>query len=529
MGKTPKSELAESAEGQVSELVPRAVEGQLIPRAEWPASDSATDMFPTQANTQFDVVIDSDALDRAVASQTSSVVGYDPMLSEITYDFRKNRGLVRSSGVLRRVPRKVMNILVWNALPEIDTRQMHKIKIIDVLSMLQADDTFGGKNRNHLVEVLRELKSIQINLHYDSQGRENDITQTGILSDFQYKSSEGMIYYGFSKITNALIADASFAAQIDVRLQAEIKSRYSLSLLEIALAYMTDGATPTWPVNVWRRDLGAMDNPTYAEYRYLKSKVITPAVDEVLKVAKIRLTQEVTKVGRQIVAFRFVIDRLSTSEMGTLSAVEIRNNPAFKALIHIGVTKALAAEAVIRDAAHAAEVAAETEARFNAGKVENPGAWAAKMLREYVQLKSGLEREKDKKMLEEARKEKRAVLKKSQVISQTAEMEENRKIFNKRMIDEYLNSLSPAELINAARAATVKSYGLPTERNKLSTAIMSGLQPDGGFEKKELDNIIKNVYFRGYVLGIVDPGFVKCDQYLRDKFGDEAFARFKLI
>lgn len=504
-----------------------ALEGEVILKKPSALLRDNAEMFPTLERQNIDITVDAEALDKAIERNTGSLISLDPTLSEITYDFRKNRGLVRSSGVLRRVQRKVMNILIWNALPEIDTKQMHKIRISDILSLMKGDEAVGGSNRNHLVEVLRELKNIEISLHYDSQGRENDITQTGILSDFQYRGSEGLVIYGFSKITNALLADASYAAQIDVRLQAEIKSRYTLSLLEIALGYQADGATPMWPVEIWRRDLGVLENTTYSEYRYFKSKVLNPAVEEVFRVAKIRLTQEsiADRTTRRVEAFRFVIEKLSSNEMGALSAVEMRNNPAFKDLIFIGVSKPLAAEAVIRDPLHASEVAAEAKAQFEAGTVKNPGAWAAKMLREYIQVKSGLQREQEKKALLAQRSAKRS-LRKQEIV---ADIQLERKRFNKRLIDEHLNGLSETELINTARAATMKSYGLPTEKNNLAAAIQAGLQPDGGFDKTELDKIIKNIYFRSYILGIVDPGSAKCDQHVRDKYGEEAYSRSKMI
>jgi len=510
---------------KASSVKKKALEGDLILKNSTVDMMNTEEMFPVVSSQRVDVLIEEKMLDRALARSTGSLIPIDDALTEITYEFKKNRGLIRSLGALSEVQRKVMNILIWNALPELDTRQMHKIRIVDIISLMGSDKSVGGSYRGYLIDVLQVLKNIQINLHYDSEGRENDVTQTGILSDFQYRGSDGLVIYGFSKITNALIADASYAAQIDLRMQASIEGRHSISLWETALSYLAEGVTPMWPVEIWRRDLGVLNSSTYADYRFFKSKILKPAMEEVLKVGKIRLTQVEKTLGRKVVAFCLQIERLSSNEMGVLDAIEIRNSPAFKALKHIGVTNALAAEAVIRDPLHASEVAAEAERQFRAGVVKNPGAWAAKMLREYIQVKSGIQRELEKQQ-ELENKAARVSAKKEVAIKQIGV---EKKQFQKRMVDEYLNNLSEAEVVNMAGAATMKSYGFPTKKNELSAVIREGLRPDGSFDKEQLDKIIKNQYFRGHVLGIIDPGFTKSDQYLLEKFGAEAFGRYKLI
>jgi len=496
-----------------------ALNGDLLPRA---ATEALPDL-PRQSNI-IDSFVDEETLDRAIATRANLNVLNDPRLTEITYEFRKNRGLVRASGVLTRVERKVLNILAWNAIHEIGMRTLHEISIKEAEDLLhdKSETTTGGSQRKLLLDTLRSLKSIQLNLYYDSQGREDDVTSTGILSDFQFKKSDGKLIYGFNQITAALLSDAAFAAQLDIRLQAKMRTRYSLALMEIACSYLAEGATPMLPVDVWRRDFNVLDDPTYNEYRYFNAKIIQPSIREVRDIAKLDLTMETETAGRKVVAFRFVIARCNDAEAGTLDSIGVQKSPVWKRLTRIGVSPPVATEAVIRDPVHAAQVADETEKRFKEGTIKNPGAWAAHFLTKQIPLKSALEIEVEKEKKKAAAKAKKS--KPANELSPAqlkANVTKERKRLRDKIVTEHIASLSSSDLFVAAKQFITKNSFIPSSfRAELAEKLRDGACEDGTLNSETTQWLISNSMLRSYLYSQADPGNARVDSLLEEKFGE---------
>lgn len=463
--------------------------------------------------------VDEELLSRSIRARAPLSVMDDPLINEITYEFRKNRGLIRSSGVLTRGQRKLMNILAWNAMSSMAIRTFHEISLAEIEAILSEGET-GGSQRRTVLATLRELRRIEIELHYDTSGRpSDDTTVTGILGDFKYSPQTGRLIYAFQPITAALLSDVSYAGQLDVRLQARMRTKYSGIMLEIAYAYLAEGETPMQTVDEWRRDFNILEDVTYSEYRFFNSKILQPSIREVRETANIDIKMEVEKSGRRVVGMRFVLKRLADSETAAVRAIAIRSSPLWKRLEEIGVSPAVAMQAIMRDEKHAAEVADVTIEKYQSGEIRKPAAWAANMLIKHLPVQSPLEQKtKAKAAAAKARKEKKDPDSLSAVQLKNRYTTENR-AYIRRRVDEALAAMTPEEVLEKARYLMMK-----LGNRELTKRIQEGTTQDGGLNQETLNYLAQSPIFRGALYNLTDPGGVMRRKHLAERF-TEAIVR----
>lgn len=471
--------------------------------------------------------------------ERSSSPGSDPIIDEITYDFRKNRTLVRSSGVLNIVQRRVLNILIWNAFNNIESGLMYSIPI-EEFEELMASSTDGVEatrqsqyaNRKLWLSVAASLRKTEILLFTDDVNRRDDLASTGLVSDLYYNSERGVLVYAFNNITAGLIRDAAFSAQLDVRLISEITSKYSLALLEICAAYLMDGNTPWWPVDVWRRDLGINEGETsYQEFRYFNVKVLKPSMEDVERLGSMRLTMEKqTAGGRKVTAFRFLIERIESSDSGVVKGLEVKKSPVFVGLTDFGVSPAVVTDGIFHSMEMCSAILTACKEGLEDGTVKKPGAWCASMIRSRTtpttKAKLALLRS------EAAQKAVNPPSKAAKLVLQRDEMEKKAnaaaRAFNRRLVDEYINNLTPREVIENARYF-LHNNRLVGNREQFVEATKNALEINGSIVTEPFDYIVKSNHFRTYLAGIADPGGDLLRAEILEKVGDAGLEFVKAL
>lgn len=473
--------------------------------------------------------------------EQSSNPDSDPIIDEITYEFRKNRTLVRSSGVLNIVQRRVLNILIWNAFNNIESGKMSSIPI-EVFEELMANADEGAEatttrqsqyaNRKYWLTVAASLRKTEILLFTDDANRRDDMVSTGLVSDLYYNSEKGILVYAFNKITAGLIRDAAFSAQLDVRLISEISSKYSLALLEICASYLMDGHTPWWPVDIWRRDLGIQESETsYQEFRYFNVKVLKPSMEDVERLGNMRLTMEKrTLVGRKVSAFRFLIERIESSDAGVATALEIKKSPVFIGLTDFGVSPALVSDGILHSMEMCSAILTACKEGFADGTIKSPGGWCANMIRTRTTpvTKAKLALIKS----EESKKSAPPKSKASKIVLQRDEMEKKAnstaRAFNRRLVDEYINKLAPREVVEHARYFLHKN-SFVGNRELFVEATKNALEVDGSIVPEPFNYIIKSSLFRAYLASVADPGGDMLRAEILDKLGEAGLEFVKVL
>lgn len=470
------------------------------------------------------VLVEQGFMDKVIdrASAESLIPYHDPLIAEITYEFKKNHGLVRSSGAMTRVERVVFNVLAWNASAALKKRGLHKIGLSEIIDLMEKNSLNSGTYRQHILAVLESLRKMKLELITESDSVQRNTTVTGILSDYHFKAETNEVYYGFTSITAELLSNSSFAAQIDLKTQADIESRYSLALMEICQPYQTQGHTPFFDVDTWRRFLGA-EGETYSVYKHFYDKLLRKAIKELRERDIMKLTLEKKRAGKYISHLRFVFDPEDEQRVLLSEQMQIRNTPVFKKLMEIGVSVALATKSIQEDPVHALEIAEETERKLRAGEIKSPSGWAATMLKNKHQVKAPIERkieaEKAKAEADKAKAQKAAIKKQKSDEGKAEEIRAEERRFMSREVDLYIKDLTQDDVIEMANTAVMKRSGSPDDRQVLDKATRDVYGDGGEYDQSVFAQIVKNNAFRSYVYSMADPGGIRRIRHIKARFG----------
>lgn len=492
----------------------KVIEGELVS-----ASDET--YLPADRNISIPVVVEKGFIQRTVdqAILDEREPYFDPLVNEITYAFKKNYGLVRSSGVLTRVQRVVFNILAWNAAENLKKRKMHKIQIREILDILENNSIRSGTYRQFVLTTLEALRLIRLQIFTDGDLNSPNETVTSILSEYVYKEDTGEIYYSFPNIAAELLASTGFASQVDLKIQADIESRHALALMEICQPYESEGATPYFTVDEWKRFFGVSEVETYRLYKYFHEKLLRRAVAELREQKIMLLTLETKRAARRITHLRFVFENSDEARNSKLyEQMQIHKHPAYKRLRDLGVTSVTATQAVQNDPVHAIEVAEAAEKKYRAGELKSLSGWVAHMLINKHPVKSEFER----KVEAEKAKATRTIIRKKKIEEDSGEkiaLEEQK--FISLEVDTYLNSLKAEDIIEMANVSLKKRAGSPDARKLLSDALKSVYSDDERLDPASFNEIVRNSALRSYAYAIVDPGGLRLKKHMTERFGQQ--------
>src|SRR5437016_10630457 len=103
-------------------------------------------------------------------------------------------------------------------------------------------------------------------------------------------------------------------ARLDLNLQKQFNSKYSLALWEPCTDYLGSGRdygeTPFIPLDAFRKLMGVTDK-MYPAFMNFNQKVIKPAVDEINAVSDFRVAVDYQRQGRKVTALKFKMRRIA--------------------------------------------------------------------------------------------------------------------------------------------------------------------------------------------------------------------------
>jgi len=308
----------------------------------------------------------------------------EPDLPELT--LRKHVAAVHCTG-LGLLQRKVFNVLLVNAYDELLTKTQHRIE----LAVLRVLIDYNSRDRAPLKEALRAIRAVPVefNLLGDGDPEDPPWTVTGLISEASIE--DGMVVYSFGPKMAEALYNPSIYALINLRVQSRLTSSFALNLYENLARFRNVGSTGWIPLETVRKMLDAVA-PLYDEFKRLNTRVLQKAMDECNRKSDLSVAMEVRRQatkGRPVTHLKFKIRQndqqpLFPFPIDHLEAV--RATPTFKELRRIGVGERLALKAVAETPDYAATIATLVENERKKGKIKQPAAYAAKMLREMPAL-----------------------------------------------------------------------------------------------------------------------------------------------
>lgn len=217
-------------------------------------------------------------------------------------DLKKHVAAIHIDNRLSLLERKMANVLLLNAYPNLLTRESHRIRIKDLADLLG----FDSNDRDCLKKALVDLMSTVLTWNIlDEKGNETLWRARPMLMAADIE--RGWCIYAYHKDLREKFFNPEIYSRINLSIQRKFTSGYAFALYENCLRYRKTGSTGWFSLDLFRKLLGVGDNDYYADFRRLNSKVIKPATKQVNETSDILLEAETKAEKRRVVAIRFAI------------------------------------------------------------------------------------------------------------------------------------------------------------------------------------------------------------------------------
>ena len=233
---------------------------------------------------------------------------------------KKHVAAIHIENRLSLLERKIANVLLFNAYPNLLTEELHKIRIKDLANILGFDSNDRDCLKTALVNLISTVFTWNI---VDSKGNEKVWRARPMLMSADIEC--GWCIYSYHPDLREKLFNPEIFSRINLSIQAKFTSGYALALYENCLRFRRVGSTGWLELDTFRMLIGASENSYYTDFRRLNSKVIKPAVEQVNKTSDIFLESETKKQKRRVVAIKFYIK--NNSQMPLFSS-ESNTSPA---------------------------------------------------------------------------------------------------------------------------------------------------------------------------------------------------------
>lgn len=393
---------------------------------------------------------------------------------------KKNVAAIHTSGELSLLERKLTNVLLLNAYEHLLTTRTHKLPVAILCGMVG----FDSNDVAVLKSALRSIVSTAIDFNVLEGGKE--VWRTMSMLSFG-EIREGVCTYRYDEYLAERLYDPEIYATINMAVQRRFESGYALTLYENCLRYKNVGSTGWWDIEKFRRVMGATA-AIYDEFKYLKRDVITKPMEQVNRIADIRIEAEYRREARKISSVRFLV--MESTQQSLLKPevldryAEVRNSMAYLKLREHGIGERLAISWVVNDEAHVNQVIEYVEDKDKKKQVKGSTAgYIRTLIEDGVEVKkSDYERKKDGAKADEVAKRQK----------------EEREAKNAELQAEFRRERTTA-IVKALTPERLKSLALEYARE--SNAVSAFDPATGTFRDK-----LEGLKFRNWLRVCVAPG-----------------------
>lgn len=310
-----------------------------------------------------------------------ALIGPAPDATEL----RKAVQAIHMSGNLSLAERKLINILLLNAIDDLNAKPIHSIPLAVLLGALGWWDE--ESNRRELRDALDTLVTTKVtfDLFNPSGTPSPNWGTTSFLAGVVVE--DGMCHYEYSATLRGLLAEPESYSIINLRIQEGIGSAYALALYENCHRYVNVKTTGAHSVEQWRKALGATA-PLYDEFKRFNERVISKAVRDVNDSTDILVTPYFTRKNRRVTDIGFTVERKRQEDLfPTKLAIDhddddLVASDLYRRGIELGIGKKKLLEMLRLDAYRAEKAICATEQRVRTAEVKNAGGYALRLFQD---------------------------------------------------------------------------------------------------------------------------------------------------
>lgn len=236
-------------------------------------------------------------------------MGYRPLAK---HEVVKHVAAIHVSNKLSLLERKVSNVLLRNAWDSLVDQETHSIKIQDLADAVGFDSNDIGLVK----DAIRTLRGVEIQWNILGTDKKNVWGVSGILASAVIDDNTGMCEYCYPVHLRELLRNPNIFARLNLFIQREFDSKYSLALWEYAAGQIAlAGENPTEVITPWLtidalHELLGSTNPSYEEFKIFKRAILNPAISEINRISDLEITNtEQQREKRRVTALRFSVNQ----------------------------------------------------------------------------------------------------------------------------------------------------------------------------------------------------------------------------
>jgi Initiator Replication protein len=220
----------------------------------------------------------------------------------------KNSAAIQIDNQITLLQRRTWNAFLFNAYNNLETEEEHCISLEDLARLIGYD----SHDMEYLKEASRAMMRCIVEWDVLDKDGSPEWGATALLA--QVKITRGMCTYAYSPELRRRLHNPAMYARLDLNLQKQFNSKYSLALWELCTDYLGSGReygeTPFIPIDTFRKLMGVTEK-MYPAFMNFNQKVIKPAVDEINTVSDFRVAVDYQRQGRKVRALKFKMRRVT--------------------------------------------------------------------------------------------------------------------------------------------------------------------------------------------------------------------------
>lgn len=230
-------------------------------------------------------------------------------VAEVPNAYRKAVQVVHSKprAPMTLLQRKLSNAWLKNAIEtKTDSEGWWTIEVKAMESLIGYD----SKNREYLREAALDLMRIIFEWDVIASEHKKSLLKASVLFP-EVEILSHVIRYQISNQLRDKVLNPDIYALIDMNIVRKFRRAPSLALYEHCVRFEKIGRTAAVP---WEelRDIvlgESADAVSYSEFKYFRSKVLTPCISEINAESDIQVQLELSKVGKRVTTLQFIVEK----------------------------------------------------------------------------------------------------------------------------------------------------------------------------------------------------------------------------
>ena len=257
----------------------------------------------------------------------------------VALNLPKNIGAMHISNDLTLVERKLMNIVLLNALyaerkqltlqHNDNGKKYYKITIEEITQHLGWD---SSNNTLKIKEAIERLVSTTLRFNILGKQKTNNGKWNVVATLFSHAiflDNGQDIMYCFNDVLKDIVISPTLYGTLNLQEQQNINSRYALALWEYLCGELSLGngkqcTTPSMTLAEYV-ELVAGSNVKYVEFKHINKELIKEPLKEIVKKTQLQVVTEFTKEGRKTTGVKFDVSTPKNIKQDVIQAENISN------------------------------------------------------------------------------------------------------------------------------------------------------------------------------------------------------------